>query len=150
MTDQQPSATNNNHLLTIVRAGDGDEHTTQTHNARRVTGIGAENSPADGFWVGKVFTGPGEVSGAHHHGDSQTAGYVLKGTAFIRYGERYESVVYLQEGDFLYVPPNMPHIEGNASATEELVWLTTRIPGNTVVNLADQDVVDMVVAGATT
>lgn len=149
MPDNDVPLTNNNDLLTIVRAGNGDADTTQTHNARRVTGIGAENSPADGFWVGKVFTGPGEVSGAHHHGDSQTAGYVLKGRAFIRYGERYESVVYLDEGDFLYVPPNMPHIEGNASDTEELVWLTTRIPGNTVVNLSDQDVADVAVgAGA--
>jgi hypothetical protein len=37
----------------------------------------------------------------------------------------------------------MPHIEGNASKTEELIWMTTRTPDNIVVNLADQDVADL-------
>lgn len=37
----------------------------------------------------------------------------------------------------------MPHIEGNASLTEDLVWLTTRTPDNIVVNLDDSDVADL-------
>lgn len=143
MADLEFPVDNNVDLLKIVRSGDYGTDTTQTHNARRVTGVGEENTAAQGFWVGKVFTGPGEVSGAHHHGDSQTGGYVLKGRAFLRYGERYENVVYMEEGDFVFVPPNMPHIEGNASETEELVWLTTRVPGNIVVNLDNQDVADV-------
>lgn len=141
--NEQFDITHNNHLLTIQRGTDMSDALAQTKNAHRVSGVSKENSPADGFWMGKVTTGPGEVSGAHHHGEAQTGGYVLKGSAFIRYGERYEQIVYLNEGDFLFVPPNMAHIEGNLSHTEDLVWLTTRLPDNVVVNLEDQDVADI-------
>lgn len=112
----------------------------QTSNARRISGVSVENSPVEGLWFGKVHTGGGEVSDPHHHGEAETGGYVLQGRGFIRFGERYEEIVYLEEGDFVYVPPFVPHIEGNASLTKELIWMTTRTPDNIVVNLADQDI----------
>jgi len=82
-----------------------------------------------------VSTAPGHASVAHHHGDAETAGYVLKGRAFIAFGPNFGERVYLEEGDFVFVPPHFPHIEGNASDTEELVWLTARTPDNIVINL---------------
>ena len=115
----------------------------QTANARRYSGVSKENTEVEGLWFGKVHTGPGEVSGAHHHGEAETGGYVFRGTGFIRFGDRYENLVVLEEGDFVYVPPFVPHIEGNLSRTEELVWLTTRTPDNIVVNLEDQDIADL-------
>lgn len=118
----------------------------QTANARRISGVSAENSEVEGLWFGKVFTGPGEVSDPHHHGKAETGGYIFKGNGFIRFGERYEEIVYMQEGDFVYVPPFVPHIEGNLSNTEELIWMTTRNPDNIVVNLEDQDVADIEIA----
>ena len=42
-------------------------------------------------------------------------------------------------GDWVFVPPFMPHVEANMSVTDELVWLTTRTPDNIVVNLDDVD-----------
>ena len=48
-------------------------------------------------------------------------------------------------GDFVFVPPHMPHVEVNLSTTEDLVWLTCRTPDNIVVNLADVD--DATLAG---
>ena len=45
----------------------------------------------------------------------------------------------MAEGDFVFVPPYMPHVEANMSTTEELVWLTTRTPDNIVVNLDEVD-----------
>ena len=59
---------------------------------------------------------------------------------------RYEQIVYMSEGDFVYVPPFVPHIEGNLSHTEELIWLTTRNPDNIVVNLENQDIADIDIA----
>lgn len=41
------------------------------------------------------------------------------------------------EGDFVFVPPQVPHVEANMSTTEELVWLTCRSPDNIVVNLPE-------------
>ena len=127
----------------VHKASELQEAPGQTLNARRISGVSRENSAADRLWFGKVYTGPGEISDPHHHGEAQTGGYVFKGRGFIRYGEGYSNIVYLEEGDFVFVPPFMPHIEGNASKTEELIWMTTRTPDNIVVNLEDQEIVDI-------
>ncbi len=115
----------------------------QTARARRLSGVSKENTAVKDLWFGKVFTGPGEVSDPHHHGEAETGGYIFKGHGFIRFGERYEDIVYMEEGDFVYVPPFVPHIEGNLSQSEELIWMTTRTPDNIVVNLNNQDVADI-------
>ena len=124
MTDVAFDIMKNTDIFRVHRAADLQAAPGQTHNARRVSGVSRENSAADRIWFGKVYTGPGEVSGAHHHGEAQTGGY-------------------LEEGDFVFVPPFMPHIEGNASRTEELIWMTTRTPDNIVVNLEDQEIADL-------
>ncbi|MFC3184326.1 hypothetical protein [Pseudoglutamicibacter albus] len=94
----------NVHLFSVQKASDLEEAPGQTQNARRISGVSRENSKASNIWFGKVYTGPGEVSGAHHHGEAQTGGYVFKGRGYIRYGERYEKIVYMEEGDFVFVP----------------------------------------------
>ncbi len=132
--------------LVILRRDELSDAANQTRNARRIDGVSKANTPVKSLWFGKVFTGPGEVSDPHHHGNAETGGYVFKGNAFIRFGERYEQIVYLEEGDFLYVAPGVPHIEGNLSHTEELIWMTTRNPDNVVINLTDQDIADIEVA----
>ena len=129
--------------LTVQRKDELPEAPGQTLHARRISGVSKENTEVEGLWFGKVYTGPGEISDAHHHGEAETGGYVFKGRGFIRFGDRYENLVILEEGDFVYVPPFVPHIEGNLSLSEELIWLTTRNPDNIVVNLHDQDVADI-------
>lgn len=127
--------------LKVVRGADLTEVTAQTQGALRRAGVSKANTDASGIWLGKVHTPASYASGAHHHGTAETAGYVLKGRAYILYGENYRERVDLEEGDFLYVPPNLPHIEGNASDTEELIWMTARTPDNIVVNLDDASVI---------
>lgn len=129
--------------LSVQRGSELAEAPGQTLNAKRISGVSKENSEVEGLWFGRVHTGPGEISDPHHHGEAETGGYILKGNGFIRFGERYEEIVYMTEGDFVYVPPFVPHIEGNLSGSEELVWMTTRNPDNIVVNLVDQDVADI-------
>ncbi|WP_166979294.1 cupin domain-containing protein [Paramicrobacterium fandaimingii] len=140
MTDQTNLKT-----LKVNRKADLVEAPGQTPKAIRISGVSVENSEVENLWFGRVHTGPGEISAAHHHGEAETGGHVLKGRGFIRYGERYETIVYLEEGDFVYVPPFVPHIEGNASKTQELVWLTTRTPENIVVNLENEDIADITI-----
>jgi uncharacterized RmlC-like cupin family protein len=142
-TEEQFDINKNVDIFTVNHAADLIAAPGQTNNARRISGVSKENSAADKIWFGKVYTGPGEVSGAHHHGEAQTGGYVLKGRGYIRYGAGYEKIVYLEEGDFVFVPPFMPHIEGNASKTDELIWMTTRTPDNIVVNLQDQNITEI-------
>ena len=129
--------------LSVQRKDELPQAPGQTPNALRLSGVAKENTEVEGLWFGKVITGPGEVSAPHHHGEAETGGYVFSGHGFIRFGERYEEIQYMAEGDFVYVPPFVPHIEGNLSHTEELVWMTTRTPDNIVVNLEDQDVADI-------
>lgn len=127
--------------LTVVRGVDLTEATSQTSGAMRRAGISNVNTDASGIWLGKVHTPAGYASGKHHHGEAETAGYVFKGRAFILYGEHYEQRVELEEGDFIFVPPHVPHIEGNLSDTDELIWMTARTPDNIVVNLDDDPVI---------
>ena len=129
--------------LTVQRKDELPMAPGQTYKALRYSGVAVENTEVENLWFGRVVTGPEEVSDAHHHGEAETGGYVLSGRGFIRFGERYEEIVYLEEGDFVYVPPFVPHIEGNASRTRELVWITTRTPDNIVVNLHDQDIAEV-------
>lgn len=121
--------------LRVVRAGELTEETAQSANAARLAGVSRNNTDARNIWLGKVATSPGHRSAAHHHGQAETAGYVLMGRAYILTGENFENRVDLEEGDFVFVPPYLPHIEGNASGDAELVWLTARHPDNIVVNL---------------
>jgi uncharacterized RmlC-like cupin family protein len=121
--------------LKVIRAVELSEVTAQTQGAIRRSGVSRENSDASAIWLGKVHTPAGYASEAHHHGEAETAGYVLKGRAYILFGEGYRERVDLEEGDFIFVPPNTPHVEGNASDTDELIWMTARTPDNIVVNL---------------
>lgn len=129
----------------VTRSGTENTQTAQSGDAVRVSGVSPQHTPATKLWFGKVSNKPGYRSPPHHHGEAETGGYVLKGRGRIYYGEGYSEWVEMTEGDFVFVPPHMPHVEANMSTTEELVWLTTRTPDNIVVNLAD--VPDSTLAG---
>jgi len=123
----------------LVPANGEDRETGQSGGAVRITGVGTSNTPATRIWFGKVSNEPGYRSYPHHHGEAETGGYVLKGVARIYFGERFAQWIDLREGDWVFVPPYMPHVEANMSTTEELIWMTTRTPENIVVNLPDVD-----------
>lgn len=121
----------------VTRAGQENADTADSGGAHRVSGVSIGHTPATKIWFGRVSNDPGFRSLPHHHGEAETGGYVLRGTARIYYGENYAQWVDMAEGDFVFVPPYMPHVEANMSTTEELVWLTARTPDNIVVNLDD-------------
>lgn len=129
----------------VTRAGHEHRETGQSGGAVRVSGVSVQHTPATRIWFGRVSNEPGYRSLPHHHGEAETGGYVLTGTARIYFGEDYSEFVDMAPGDFVFVPPFMPHVEANMSTTEELVWLTARTPENIVVNL--EDVPDETLAG---
>ncbi|MEU6827115.1 cupin domain-containing protein [Nocardia beijingensis] len=129
----------------LTRAGHEDTRTAQSGDCVRVSGVGSQHTPATRIWFGKVTNRPGYRSLPHHHGEAETGGYVLRGSARIYFGENYQHYLDMTEGDFVFVPPFMPHVEANMSTTEDLVWLTTRTPDNIVVNL--EDVADSLLRG---
>ena len=127
----------------VTRAGHEPGGTAQSDGATRVSGVSAQHTPATKLWFGKVSNEPGFRSVTHHHGEAETGGYVLSGRARIYFGMRFADYVDMEEGDWVFVPPFMPHVECNLSRTRPLVWMTTRTPENIVVNLADVDDADL-------
>jgi uncharacterized RmlC-like cupin family protein len=121
----------------VTRAGQEDTNTAQSGDCVRVSGVSAQHTPAMKIWFGQVSNVPGYRSLPHHHGEAETGGYVLRGHGRIYYGENFSEYQDMNTGDWVFVPPFMPHVEANMSVTEELVWLTTRTPENIVVNLED-------------
>ena len=117
--------------IIVVRANELNAATNQTEDIQRIDRIGLRPN----LWKGRVVIAPGKDSGAHHHGEAQTGGYLLSGHLRIYFGENYEEFVELEPGDFFNVPPNVPHIEKNMSDTEPVVFITSRNPRNIVVNL---------------
>ncbi len=123
--------------LKVIRAGELGSTPGQTPGAIRMSGVSQANSDARRIWFGRVHNDPGMRSVPHHHGEAETAGFVIHGQARIYYGDGYREFVDLNEGDFVYVPAYFPHIEANRSNTEPLDFLTARTPDNIVVNLDD-------------
>lgn len=121
----------------VTKNGEEDRNTTQSGDCVRVSGVSIQHTPATKIWFGEVSNEPGYRSLPHHHGEAETGGRVLKGKGRIYFGEGYKEYLDMAEGDWVFVPPFMPHVEANMSTTEELLWITTRTPENIVVNLDD-------------
>lgn len=121
----------------VTRAGHEDTATMSSGDCIRVSGVGPQHTGATKIWFGRVYNAPGYRSLPHHHGEAETGGYVLKGAGRIYFGEGYREYIDMVEGDWVFVPPFMPHVEANMSTTEELIWLTTRTPDNIVHNLEE-------------
>ncbi|WZU35870.1 hypothetical protein Rruber_05383 (plasmid) [Rhodococcus ruber] len=111
----------------------------------RVSGVSVQHALATKIRLGKVFDDPGYRSLPRHHGEAETGGYVLTGIERVYFGENFGEYVDLTEGDFVFAPPFMSHVEANMSTTEELIRLTTRPPETIVVNLPEVD--DSVLTG---
>ena len=81
---------------------------------------------AEKLWAGAVTIHPDAKTGAHHHGDLESIIYVVRGRARMRWGDALEFVAEAGPGDFIYVPPYVPHQEINASAAEPLECVLVR------------------------
>ncbi|WP_086666566.1 cupin domain-containing protein [Lentzea kentuckyensis] len=121
----------------VTRGGSENPDTANSGGAIRISGVSIQHTPATRLWFGKVTNEPGYRSVTHHHGEAETGGYVLSGRARIYFGEKFEDYVDMEEGDWVFVPPFMPHIECNLDRNKSLTWMTTRTPENIVVNLDD-------------
>ena len=124
--------------IKLVRPADRDRATAQTAGMAREAGVAPETTGATSIWSGFVTTPPGTSSGVHHHGDCETAIYVLSGRVRFRFGTRLENAVDAEAGDFVYVPPNAIHLEENLSTTEPVELIVSRgCTSMLVVNVPD-------------
>ena len=114
------------HGIRIVRAGELDTSTPQTEGMTRAAAITHATAGAKKLWAGTVVVQPDAKTGAHHHGELETVLYIVKGRARFRWGEKLEYVDEAGPGDFIYVPPFVPHQEINAKPDEPVEAVVVR------------------------
>ena len=114
------------HGVRVVRGDELDPNTPQTPGMNRLAAITHARTGAEKLWAGTVDIHPDAKTGAHHHGELESVIYVVAGRARMRWGERLEFVAEAGPGDFIYVPPWVPHQEINASADETLSCVLLR------------------------
>jgi len=120
----------------VVRHDQLDSNTAQTPGMDRQAAITFARVGAQKLWAGTVHIHAGAKTGAHHHGALESVIFVVKGQARMRWGDSLEFTAEAGPGDFIYVPPYVPHQEINASATERLECVLVRSDGEAVaVNL---------------
>jgi uncharacterized RmlC-like cupin family protein len=103
-----------------------DPRTPQTPGMHREAAISRASAGAEKIWAGTVTIQPGAQTGPHHHGHLESVIYVLRGRARMRWGDRLEFAAEAGPGDFIYVPPHVPHQEINASQDEPLSCVVVR------------------------
>jgi uncharacterized RmlC-like cupin family protein len=117
----------------VVRGCDVDPNTPQTPGMSRAAAITTATAGAQKLWAGTVTIHPDAKTGAHHHGGLESVIYVVRGRARMRWGEQLEFTAEAGPGDFIFVPPYVPHQEINASADEELACVLVRSGQDAVV-----------------
>jgi uncharacterized RmlC-like cupin family protein len=119
------------------------DKTAQTNGMIRVEAISGRKVGSRDLWMGQTHVAPETRSENHHHGESETGIYVVSGHPEFVFteevdGERSERRLRTRPGDYVYVPPWVPHREENPDADEEAVVVIARTTQEAiVVNLKD-------------
>ncbi|MCW2742240.1 MAG: Cupin 2 conserved barrel domain protein [Blastococcus sp.] len=120
-----------------VRAGELSGDTGQTAGMTRREAISARTVGASRLWMGQTHVAPQTSSGDHHHGDSETAIHVISGHPVFVFAEDGREVrLVTAPGDFVFVPPFVPHREENPTDEEAVVVIARSSQEAVVVNLA--------------
>jgi uncharacterized RmlC-like cupin family protein len=125
--------------LRHVSSGELSGETAQSSGMRRLAAISGTTAGSSRLWMGQTHVAPATRSSDHHHGASETAIYVVSGTPSFVFleGER-EVRLDTKPGDYVFVPPYVPHREENPDPSQEAVVVIARSTQEAiVVNLPD-------------
>jgi uncharacterized RmlC-like cupin family protein len=115
-----------NHGVKIISSNHLDSNTPQTPGMTRAAAINRAMAGANKLWAGTVSIHPAAKTAPHHHGELESIIYIVSGRARMRWGEQLEFVAEAGPGDFIFVPPFVPHQEINANANEPLTCVVVR------------------------
>jgi uncharacterized RmlC-like cupin family protein len=117
----------------------GDELTGQTNQTTGMTRFEAVSGKTVGsekLWMGRTHVAPHTNSGDHHHGEAETAIYVVEGHPVFVFADGDREVrIETAPGDFVFVPPFVPHREENPDGDEAVVVISRSSQEGIVVNL---------------
>ena len=122
----------------VVTVRPKDSITTK-QNLPYYVGISQETAGAKGLSMNLVVIPPGGSPKAHYHKDFETAIYLLKGRVETRFGENLKESIINEEGDFVYIPPGVPHKPVNLSKTEPALAIVSRNDPNEHENVIAYD-----------
>lgn len=121
--------------LRIIAASELDAGTAQTPGMLRLAGVASSTCGSTGIWMGHVTNEAGFRTGAHHHGDVESAIYIISGRLRMRWGADLKQAATASAGDFIFVPANLVHQELNLSEDEPVVAIVARGGDNVVINV---------------
>ena len=130
------------HGVKVIPGNGLDPNTPQTPGMERAAAINFARAGAQKLWAGTVKIHANAKTGAHHHGALESVIYVISGRARMRWGEQLEYVAEAGPGDFIFVPPFVPHQEINASSDAPLDCVLVRSDNEAVVVNLDIDAVE--------
>jgi uncharacterized RmlC-like cupin family protein len=106
---------------------------------QRFAAISGGSVGSEKIWMGETYVSPETVSDNHHHGDSETAIFVRSGNpAFVFHDGIQEVRIATSPGDYIFVPPYVPHREENPDRDHPAVIVIARSTQEAiVVNLAE-------------
>jgi uncharacterized RmlC-like cupin family protein len=127
----------------VIKGDKLDDNTPQTPGMHRQAAINHARVGAQKIWAGTVSIAANAKTGVHHHGELESVIYVVKGHARMRWGEKLQFVAEAWPGDFIYVPPFVPHQEINADPSQTLECVLVRSDNEAVVvNITDVEPVE--------
>lgn len=122
--------------LRHVRGAELSGQTNQTTGMTRLEAVSGKTVGSSKVWMGQTHVGPATNSGDHHHGEAETAIYVLSGNPVFVFAEGEEEVrIETAPGDYVFVPPFVPHREENPGTEEAVVIIARSSQEGVVVNL---------------
>jgi uncharacterized RmlC-like cupin family protein len=127
--------------LRLIKPGQLSGATAQTSGMIRSAAISGELTGAMSLWMGRTELPAGVTSGDHHHGASETGIYVVSGTPVFSFRDPATGEITRLEagpGDYIWVPPWVPHREENPSADEAAVVVIARSTQEAIVVNVDQ------------
>ncbi|MDX6350103.1 MAG: hypothetical protein QOF84_4893 [Streptomyces sp.] len=121
-----------------IRADALDGDTAQSGGMRRFAAISGRTVGSERIWMGQTHVAPATASSDHHHGASETAIHVVSGHPEFVFlddssGSPQEVRLRTSPGDYVFVPPYVPHREENPSPDEEAVVVIARSTQEAVV-----------------
>jgi len=101
-----------------VKGSELDASTAQSEGMRRYAALSGATVGTEKLWMGETIAEPATVSANHHHGDSETVIFIRAGHPEFVFSDGAEEVrIRTGPGDYVFVPPHLPHREENPDPT---------------------------------